>query len=119
MPARGPMNSLFAIAPYKFNGFWVFDDPAVDLRQEPFIAGADTIIDELTEKLPEAEKGFRLTFAPAAFPGYQARFTRDRAEHGGTWYKWPERKMEGWLCPALFKYFAEAPAEIYVQAQAR
>jgi hypothetical protein len=113
------MNSLFAIAPYKCNGFWVFDDPAVGLRQEPFIAGADTIIDVLTEKLPAAEQGFRLTFAPASFPGYQARFIRDRGEHGGTWYKWPERKMEGWLCPALFKYFAEAPAEIYVQAQAR
>jgi hypothetical protein len=24
--------------------------------------------------------------------------------------------MEGWLCPALFKYFEEAPPELYVQA---
>jgi hypothetical protein len=23
--------------------------------------------------------------------------------------------MEGWLCPALFKYFAEAPQELYAQ----
>ena len=44
------MNSLFAIAPYKFEGFWVFDDPSVGLRQEPFVSGADTIIDILGEE---------------------------------------------------------------------
>jgi len=26
--------------------------------------------------------------------------------------------MEGWLCPALFKYFEKAPKEIYVKAEA-
>jgi len=26
-----PMNSLFVIAPYKYEGLWVFDDPAVAL----------------------------------------------------------------------------------------
>jgi hypothetical protein len=26
--------------------------------------------------------------------------------------------MEGWLCPALFRYFDEAPAELYVKAEA-
>jgi hypothetical protein len=25
--------------------------------------------------------------------------------------------MEGWLCPALFKYFPQAPAEIHVRAE--
>jgi hypothetical protein len=27
--------------------------------------------------------------------------------------------MEGWLCPALFKYFPEAPEEIYVSVAAK
>jgi hypothetical protein len=26
--------------------------------------------------------------------------------------------MEGWLCPALLKYFAQAPPELYVKAEA-
>jgi hypothetical protein len=26
--------------------------------------------------------------------------------------------MEGWLCPALSKYFQKAPNEIYVKAEA-
>jgi hypothetical protein len=25
--------------------------------------------------------------------------------------------MEGWLCPALFKYFDKAPPELYVRAE--
>ena len=29
----------------------------------------------------------------------------------------PDFNMEGWLCPALFKYFDKAPSEIYVKAE--
>jgi len=110
------MNSLFTIAPYKLHGTWVFDDPAVGLRQEPFVSGADDIIDVLTADIPNAADGFRLVFAPEPFPGYTARFERTRTEYGGNWYRWADRSMEGWLCPALFKYFSDAPEEIFVQA---
>jgi hypothetical protein len=113
------MNSLFAIAPYNFEGFWVFDDPRVGLIKEPFVSGADRIIDILTEGIPDAARGFKLVFSPAPFPGYTARFVWNRPEHGGNWYSWPERNIEGWLCPALFKYFETAPKEIYVQAAAK
>jgi len=27
--------------------------------------------------------------------------------------------MEGWLCPALFRYFDKAPPELYVKAEAK
>src|SRR5688572_30011611 len=110
------MNSLFAIAPYKSNGFWVFDDPGVGLRQEPFVSGADDFIEALAADIPNAEAGFKLVFSPQPFPGYTRRFELSRAEHGGTWYRWPESGAEGWLCPALFKYFETAPQEIYVKA---
>ena len=113
------MNTLFAIAPYKFEGFWVFDDPSVGLRQEPFISGADRAIEILTEGIPDAAKGFKLVFSSQPFPGYTARFVRGRAEFGGYWYSWGERGIEGWLCPALFKYFDEAPKEIYVKVSAK
>lgn len=109
------MNSLFAISPYKFQGFWVFDDPAVGLRQEPFVSGADQILDILTEDIPDAESGFRLVFATEPFPGYTTRFVWERPELNGNWYSWPERQLEGWLRPALFKYFETAPKEIYVK----
>jgi len=111
------MNSLLIIAPYQHAGVWVFDDPKVGLRQEPFVSGADHIMDLLSADIPDASAGFTLIFAAQPFPGYQAHFVRGRTEHGGTWYSWPEKKVEGWLCPALFKYFPTAPAEIYVQAR--
>ena len=111
------MNSLFTIAPYKLHGTWVFDDPGVGLVQEPFVSGADEILDVLTADIPNAERGFRLIFAPEPFPGYTAKFERDRAEYGGYWYSWPERLLEGWLCPALFKYFDQAPRELYARAE--
>jgi hypothetical protein len=44
------MNELIAIHPYKARGLWVFDDPAVRLRQEPFVSGADAIIDRLVKR---------------------------------------------------------------------
>ena len=113
------MNSLLVIQPYQHGGLWVFDDPAVGLLQEPFVSGADHIMDLLTAEIPDAAKGFTLIFSAKPFPGYQAHVIRDRSEHGGTWYKWPERKVEGWLCPALFKYFPKAPNDIFVQAKPR
>jgi len=111
------MNSLFVIAPYKSDGMWVFDDAGLGLRQEPFVSGADDIIDVLTEAIASAPSGFQLIFSPQPFPGYQARFVWSRAEHGGNWYTWPERNKEGWLCPALLLYFESPPREIYVQAK--
>ena len=110
------MNSLFAIAPYKlFEDIWVFDDPRLDIYQEPFVSGADTIIDVLTADIPSAAEGFKMIFAPQRFPGFTACFVWDREEDGGNWYRWSERGMEGWLCPALFKYFEKAPKELYVK----
>jgi hypothetical protein len=32
-------------------------------------------------------------------------------EMGGNVYRWPERDMERWLCPALLEYFEIPPQE--------
>lgn len=113
------MNSLIAIHPYKARGTWVFDDPAVGLRQEPFVSGADTIIDRMVKDIPDAERGFTLVFSAQPFPGHNAEFEWRRAEMSGNWYYSRALEMEGWLCPALFKYFDRAPGKIYVQVKPR
>jgi len=110
------MNAISVIAPYKHLGFWVFDDDRVGLVQEPFVSGADTIIDELVRDIPSAADGFRLLFSSSPFPGATLSMTWLRSEHGGNWYYWSERDMEGWLCPALFRYFPEAPPALFAQA---
>ncbi|MBV9999594.1 MAG: hypothetical protein JO015_10840 [Verrucomicrobia bacterium] len=113
------MNALFVIFPYKQNGVWVFDDERVGLNREPFVAGADAILDVLTADLPRAAQGVKLVFSAAPFPGYTAKFILERSEYGGNWYRWPDKGMEGWLCPALFKYFDTAPPELFVSVSPR
>ena len=109
------MNGLIAIHPYKAEGMWVFDDPAVGLRREPFVSGADAIIDRMVQKIPNAELGFTLLFSSQPFPGFEVEFEWRREEFSGNWYYCRALNMEGWLCPALFKYFDLAPQKIYAQ----
>jgi hypothetical protein len=111
------MNSIYLIVPYRYEGMWVFDDTRVGLDKEPFISGADTMIDVLVADIPNAKSGFRLLFSATPFPGHQVKLEWKREEYDGNWYFSPEFKTEGWLCPALFKYFDKAPKEIYVKAE--
>ena len=111
------VNALLVIAPYKYEGAWVFDDPAVGLSREPFIAGIDTMIDKAVADIPNAEKGFRAIFSASPFPGANWKLEWRREESGGNWYYSDRFKMEGWLWPALLKYFPTAPREIYVNIE--
>jgi hypothetical protein len=54
------MNAINVIAPYKHLGMWVFDDPRVGLSKEPFVSGADAMIDRVVADIPNADSGFRL-----------------------------------------------------------
>lgn len=111
-------NQIQIIAPYWLHGTWLFDDERVGLVQEPFVSGVPEMIDDLVRDIPDARNGFRLLFSSGPFPGFQRKLTWLREEFGGNWYKADEPPMEGWLCPALFRYFESAPAELYVKAEA-
>jgi hypothetical protein len=110
-------NSLFVNAPYQHQGSWVFDDPEVGLHREPFVLGVDTMIDRMVASIPNATKGFRAIFSAERFPGAETKLEWRREESGGNWYYSEKFKVEGWLCPALFKYFSKAPREIWVKAE--
>ena len=109
------MNAITAIHPYKHEGLWVFDDPSVGLVKEPFVSGADEIIERMVQGIPGAQSGFTLLFSAAAFPGHQAMLEWRRREMDGNWYYSADLGIEGWLCPALLKYFESAPERIYAQ----
>ena len=111
------MTQIQVIRPYKYHGQWVFDDDRTCLFREPFVAGADTILDIATRDIPNAKDGFLLLFSRGPFPGYQIHVTWVREEMEGNVYHWAERDAEGWLSPALMKYFVEAPKDIYFQAK--
>jgi hypothetical protein len=115
MPSRE--NSIMVIAPYREHGTWVFDDASVGLVKEPFVAGVPEMIDLLVKDIPNADKGFRLLFSATQFPGYQKELTWLRGDMGGNYYALEDPPMEGWLCPAMFKYYSTAPKSLYVKAE--
>ncbi len=111
-------NSIFVIKPYKWEGMWVFDDANVGLVRELFVGGADTMIDVATAHIPNASKGFVAVFSAGYFPDAKIVLEWVREEGGGNVYRWAEKDMEGWLCPALFKYFEKTPPQLYIQVKA-
>jgi hypothetical protein len=67
--------------------------------------------------IADARQGFRLLFSLAPFPGFQRKLEWIREDFAGNWYRTEQPPMEGWLCPALFKYFEAAPKDLYVKAE--
>ena len=114
---RPPQNAILVIAPYQYNGTWVFDDPRFGLVREPFVAGVPEMIDVLVADIPNAHQGFRLTFSAKKFPGFQKKLEWVRGDMDGNYYKIDDPPMEGWICPAMFKYYEKPPAELYVKAE--
>lgn len=111
------MNQINIIAPYLWNGVLVFDDPKVGLDREPFIMGADIALMTVAQFVGVDSSSFILIFSAQKFPGYQAVADWIREGEGGNWYRvsFGENSAEGWLCPALLKYFESAPQQIFFQ----
>ena len=110
-------NVLNVIEPYWYQDTWVFDDASKGLEKEPFVQGIPEMIDVLIKDIPNARSGFVLLFSSQPFVGYQVELIRVREEYGGWWYKVKDLGAEGWLCPALFRYFDEAPESLYIKAE--
>jgi hypothetical protein len=71
------------------------------------------VIDRLTRWIPQAERGFDLLVSAQPFPNFDVKLDWRREEYGGNWYFRPEDNLDCWFCPALFKYFPEAPVCLY------
>ena len=114
-------NSILILHPYLSGGAWVFDDDKTGLVREPFVMGIPEILETALEAngipLVEAAEGFDLYFSANPFPGQQVELTWLESEHGGNWYKAEGTEQFGWLCPALFKYFAQAPKKIFAKCE--
>ena len=118
------------LKPYLYENTWVFDDETTGLVREAFVCGIPEIFETLlpAQGIPvaEAAKGFTLLFGSEPFPSAQLKGIWDGMEHNGNWYRvksmYDANKNEvqeavglrGWLCPALFHYFKEAPKTIYI-----
>lgn len=110
-------NAMQVLALYRSGGAWVFDEPRFGLVAEPFVLGASEIIDAIITSagLDHRRPRVRMVFSANTFPGEHAVARRLHPEHGGTWYEAQGR--QGWLCPALFHFFPEAPEQIHVRVE--
>lgn len=107
------MNSICVIKPYKYHGQWVFDDSGKGLVKEALVAGIDIMLDMMCKKL--GTEDIVAVFSDKFFPTANLRIDHVRPDIVGNWYKSLELGIEGWLCPALFKYFPTAPDKIYIE----
>ena len=112
-------NSIMHITPYRDGRVWSFDDPTRALKREPFVAGIPEIINMF---IPREQDTCDITFAGMQFPGAQGCLTMvsGGSEETGTVYELSAEgfpPMQGWLCPALFKYFDEAPEELWFKIE--
>lgn len=125
---------MLELHPYEMHcGTWVFDDPETNLRQEPFVRGISEMITEVVRAkgIPNASDGITLQFSGEPFPDCDAVLNWVRAgtpeewdaageqpwNRHGNWYKGEINGtvMEGWLCPALGRYFQNRPLKIAVR----
>jgi hypothetical protein len=104
-----------------FGDTWVFDDSRTGLKEEAFVLGMSEMITRVvTEKnILDADNGFDLVFSDTPFDGHDVCIRKTYPDSGGTWYTGNifGTEMTGWLCPALFLYFADAPEYIYMAAK--
>lgn len=107
------------------NGGYAFDDSAVNCRGEAMVAGMPAIMDLLQVRAGMDPGDFKCTFSDNPFPGSQIHLewvpeSKDgsKSTSTGNWYRVADKpEMEGWLCPALFKFFKDAPKHIYAKAE--
>jgi len=110
------MNALNVIKPYRWEGMWVFDDPDKELVKEALVSGADDLLDLIVGEGDSC----KLLFSAKKFPDAQFKvdWVREEGDDGfefGNWYHSETHEQNLWLCPALFKYFDEAPKEIHIK----
>lgn len=135
-PMKKPnQTQIRTLEPYFCAGEWAFDDDTTGLVQEAFVCGMSEILDFCLEDSgidpEEVEGGFKLTFSKDKWPDSTHSLTWLGASMGGNDYELdsecrnllihnsdrrydvPEG-MKGWLCPALYHYFDDAPEKIYL-----
>lgn len=105
------MNFLYI---YRHLGTWCYDDPRSNIVAEPFVQGAEKIID-----FALAEDGFSPeTDLVKLYWNTKGHWTIEKIatemRDGEQWnkYRLVNSTIEGWLCPQLLTFFHTAPEKL-------
>jgi hypothetical protein len=93
-------------------GIWAFDDEAVGLHQEPFVAEINDMIDLFVNGATRCT----IYISKDPIPDAQVQLIHrggDRYAYGT--YELVGTDLVGWLCPALLKYFPSYVSKIYAK----
>ena len=119
-------NALFSLSAYVKNDMWMFDDESRDIKEEPFVAGADTMFDLMSGRSADLSiDRCNIVFGSTPIPDYDVHVKLKGDDgHDGHYYvvnkfiKYPAvETFKFWLCPALLAFFDEAPQDIYVSVK--
>jgi len=130
------MPTTMTIYPYLLgDACWVFDDERTGLKEEAFVLGmteddlsagriqADPeCVDIVVERLggeAQRESLVELNWLPPGEVAKEFNCSSSELPTEGNWYRGlvSGEEMVGWLCPALFCYFEEAPKKLFVKAE--
>lgn len=124
-------NSLFTINAYRKHHMWMFDDESRDIKEEPFVFGADLMLDYASGSvkpdgsLDESKDECTIVFSATPMPKNDIHIRLYEPDGmDGHFYEvvkfdqWQEGEgFQFWLCPALLAFFDKAPENIYVKIQ--
>ena len=102
--------AIFSVLIHKMGNEWFMDDVTKEIVNEPLICGMPEIIEHIVGRDIHC---FAATFSNTTSEDQQVLLRRE-PENGGYWYELKGASMRGWLCPVLFRYFDEAPLNLYV-----
>ena len=109
------MNTLFRILIRRQDELWVYDDATFEVKGQPFVFGADLILDKMVAGVDGVQDRVNVLFSAIPFPGSEHCIEFVRQETEGFVYRWEDEKLQGWVSPSLRNYFPDPPSKIYLQ----
>ena len=115
-------NAIMILITYWKHGTWCFTDANTGLVDEAFVGGADKQISYLVKKynIVNPEAGFKIFISETWFPDCEFITHISPDNYGsGNYYRYVDGDtvIDGWYCPALFRYFPTAPEKIYCKVE--
>jgi len=108
-------NSIHRVLVRAVDGLWVYDDASFGVKEQPFVFGADLIIDKMVAGMEGVQDQVNVLFSGIPFPGSEYCLEFLREETKGFVYRWQDHNLQGWMSPTLRNYFPDPPPKIFLQ----
>jgi len=108
-------NSIHRVLVRAVDGLWVYDDPSFGVQEQPFVFGANLILEKMVDRVEGIRDRLNLVFSSIPFPGSEHCLEFVREETEGFVYRWEDEKLQGWMSPSLRNYFPDPPPKIFLQ----